>query len=73
MSPCCYRNDINKTIYLKKFVQMSEENYYVSVPCTHPELKNIINCAVPNLKSEKSKRQFEKRYSVLETGVTRRT
>jgi hypothetical protein len=52
---------------------MSEENYYVSVPCTHPELKNIINCAVPNLKSEKSKRQFEKRYSVLETGVTRRT
>jgi hypothetical protein len=28
---------------------MSEENFDVSVPCTHPELKNIINCAVANL------------------------
>jgi hypothetical protein len=33
MSPCRYGNDINKTIHL------SEENYDVSVPCTHPELK----------------------------------
>jgi hypothetical protein len=42
---------------------------------THPDLKNSINCAVSHLKSEKSKRQYEKRYSDfrhLETGVTRR-
>jgi hypothetical protein len=26
-------------LLLKKFVEMSEENYDVSVPCTHPELK----------------------------------
>jgi hypothetical protein len=44
-------------------------------PPTHPELKNIINCAVLHLKPEKSKRQYEKRYSDfrrLKTGVTRR-
>jgi hypothetical protein len=34
---------------LKKIVEISEENYDVSVPCTHPELKNIINCPVANL------------------------
>jgi hypothetical protein len=41
----------------------------------HPDLKNITNCAVSHLKPEKSKRQFEKRYSDfgrLETGVTKR-
>jgi hypothetical protein len=38
---------------------MSEENYDVSVPCTHPELKKI-------------KRQDEKCYSDFETDLTRR-
>jgi hypothetical protein len=44
---------------------MSEENYDVSVlgVPTHPDLKNIINCALSPLKPEKSKRQYEKRYS----------
>jgi hypothetical protein len=28
---------------------MSEEDYDILVPCTPPELKNIINCAVPIL------------------------
>jgi hypothetical protein len=52
---------------------MSEENYDVSVPCTHPELKkNIINRAVSHLKPEKLKRQYEKCYSDFETDVTRR-
>jgi hypothetical protein len=51
---------------------MSEENYDVSVPCTHPELKNIINGAVSHLKPEKSKRQYEKCYSDFETDVKRR-
>jgi hypothetical protein len=52
---------------------MSEENYNVSVPCTHPELKkNIINCALLHLKPEKSKRQYEKCYNDCETDVTRR-
>jgi hypothetical protein len=53
---------------------MSEENYDVSVPCTHPELKKIfiITCALSHLKPEKSKRQYEKCYSDFETDVTRR-
>jgi hypothetical protein len=48
MSPCRYGNDIIKQFVFKKFVEMSEEIHDVSVPCTHPELKNIIDCAVPN-------------------------
>jgi hypothetical protein len=27
---------------LRKIAKISEENYDVSVPCTHPELKNIL-------------------------------
>jgi hypothetical protein len=51
---------------------MSKENYDVSVPCAHPELKNIITCAVSHLKPEKSKREYEKYYSDFETDVTRK-
>jgi hypothetical protein len=50
-------------------------NFLAAIVPTHPDLKNIINCAVLHLKPEKSKRQYEKRYSDfrrLETGVTRR-
>jgi hypothetical protein len=65
---------------LRKIAKMSEENYDVSIPCTHPELKkysstvkkNNINCAVSHLKPEKSKRQYEKCYSDFETDVTKR-
>jgi hypothetical protein len=35
MSPCCYRN------VLKKFVEMWEENYDVSVPCTYSSRVNV--------------------------------
>jgi hypothetical protein len=60
-----------KQFTLRKIAKMSEENYDVSVPCTHPELKkNIINCAVSHLKPEKSKRQYEKCYSDFETDNT---
>jgi hypothetical protein len=72
MSPCRYGNDIIKQFVFKKFVEMSEEIHDVSVPCTHPELKNIIDCAVQHLKPEKSKRQYEKCYSDFEADVTRR-
>jgi hypothetical protein len=48
MSPCRYRNDINKTIhFMRKIAKMSEENYNVSVPCTHLELKKYYKlCSV---------------------------
>jgi hypothetical protein len=61
-----------KQFTLTKIAKMSEENYDVSIPCAHPELKNIINCAVLHLKPEKSKRQYEKCYSEFEADVTRR-
>jgi hypothetical protein len=56
---------LNKTIQLETNVKMSEENCSdsdVSVSCTPPELKSLINSAVSNLIPEKSKRQ-----SYLET------
>jgi hypothetical protein len=76
MSPRRYRNDINKTIYFEKICRNVGKitMFQFRIP-THSDLKNIINCAVSHLKPEKSKRQYEKRYSDfrrLETGVTRR-
>jgi hypothetical protein len=47
---------------LRKIGKMSQENY-VFVPSTSPELKNIADCAVSNLISEKSKRQYDKCYN----------
>jgi hypothetical protein len=42
MSLWKHGNDISKTIHFEKIAKMSEENYYVSVPCTPPELKKIL-------------------------------
>jgi hypothetical protein len=48
-------------------------NFLAAIVPTHPDLKNIINCAVLHLKPEKSKRQYEKRYSDFRRLETRRT
>jgi hypothetical protein len=52
-----------KQFILRKIRKMSQENYYVFVPSTSPELKNIVDCAVSNLIPEKSKRQYDKCYN----------
>jgi hypothetical protein len=42
------------TVTNPEFVRLYRK-YAALVACTHPELKNIINCAVSHLKPEKSK------------------
>jgi hypothetical protein len=59
------------TVTNPEFVRLYRK-YAALVSCTHPKLKNIINCAVSHLKPEKSKQQYKKCYSDLETDVTRR-
>jgi hypothetical protein len=59
------------TVTNPEFVRLYRK-YAALVPCTHPELKKIINCAVSHLKPEKSKQQYKKCYSDFETDVTRR-
>jgi hypothetical protein len=73
MSPCRYGNDINKTIHFEKNCKNVRRKLrcFSSVYSSRVK-KNIINCAVPYLKPEKSKRQNEKCYSDFETDVTRR-
>jgi hypothetical protein len=63
MSACRYRNDINKIIHFEKNCKNAGRKLRFLVPCTPPELKNIINRAVSNLIPEKYKRQYEKCYS----------
>jgi hypothetical protein len=65
MSPCRYGNDINKTIHFEKnwknvARELQPQITTFFVPSTSPELKNIADCAVPNLIPEKSKRQYDK-------------
>jgi hypothetical protein len=67
MSPRRYRNEkICRNVGRKLRCFSSVYLLYSS------RFKNIINCAVSHLKPEKSKRQYEKRYSGFETDVTRR-